>query len=167
LPQIIGDTGVVEEAPIAAPGESLLEKRAPNFVLSDIDGDRTTLAQFYGVPSVVTFWATWNRDSADQVRILDDYGVNDAEQARLVNRIAINSQEDPSIVRSFIRRGSYDLHALADPFGEASSKYNIKSLPTTYFISRSGVVKDIHVGLLNERGFVEKVDNLLKQNALQ
>lgn len=167
LPQIVGSTDLAAEIPQAVPGQSLLGRRAPNFALSDLAGDRTALSQYYGAPAIVTFWATWSADAADQVKILDDYARNDSEQARLVNVVAIDSQEDPSIVASFMERGGYGTKALLDPFGEASSRYDVKGLPTTYFISRDGAVKEIYAGILSERVLVEKVDNLLKQSTVQ
>jgi peroxiredoxin len=167
LPVITGDSGIVQEAPAAVPGQSILGHRAPDFSLPDLSGNRTTLAESYGVPVIVTFWAAGNQDSADQVKILDDYRVNEAEQAQLVDIVAIDSLEDPSIVMSFMRRGGYNIDVLTDQFGAAGSQYGVKSLPTTYFISKTGVVEDVSAKLLSESDLTEKVDNLLKQNAVQ
>lgn len=35
------------------------KKRAPDFVVTDTDGNAVTLSQFFGKPIVLNFWATW------------------------------------------------------------------------------------------------------------
>lgn len=167
LPDIFGDVNLENEAPKAVLGESVLNKKAPAFSLPDINGDRKILAQFFGVPTVIVFWATWSPESANQLKILDDYKRNVGEQANLVHLISINSQEDPSIASSFIKRGGYGTVALVDTFGDISNSYNVKSLPTAYFITRDGVVEDIYAGVISERLFVEKVDNLIRIGSVQ
>ena len=76
--------------------------------------------------------------------------------------ITIDSLEDTSIVKSFIRRGEYKISAGLDITGVVSNDYNVRSLPTAYFIDREGVVEEIYTGVLSESMIVDKVDNLLK-----
>jgi peroxiredoxin len=167
LPEIFGTVDLGSEAKKALPGENLLGKRAPEFNLPNVLGSRTTLSQFFGIPTILVFWATWNKESADEIQIVDRYMINQKEQSSLVNIVSINSQEDRSIASSFIKRGGYSLVSALDTFEEVSNSYNIKTLPTIYFISRSGVVKEVHTGLLSENTFVEKVDSLLKQKGVE
>ena len=42
-----------------AQGDALRGKPAPGFTLTDVDGNKVSLAQFKGHPVVVNFWATW------------------------------------------------------------------------------------------------------------
>ena len=35
------------------------KNRAPDFVVTDTDGNAVTLSQFFGKPIVLNFWATW------------------------------------------------------------------------------------------------------------
>jgi peroxiredoxin len=167
LPDIFGEVNLENEAEKAVLGESVLGKKAPAFSLPDINGDRKILAQFFGVPTVVVFWSTWSPESTNQLKILDDYKRNVSEQAILVHLVSINSQEDPSIASSFIKRGGYGTVALVDVFGDVSNLYNVKSLPTSHFITRDGVVEDIYTGVISERLFVEKVDNLIRIGSVQ
>ena len=167
LPDILGTTDVENTIQKPIPGESILYKKAPEFNIPSIEGRQTSLSDFFGIPTVIVFWSTWNRGSADQISILDEYITQEKVQSSLINILAINSQEDQSIVKSFIRRGGYTIPVLLDTAGDISQMYNIKDFPTMYFISRNGAVKEIHTGTLNRSIFVEKVDSLLKQNGVE
>ncbi len=167
LPDIIGEVSLEDEARIAVPGESLLNRRAPAFNLPNALDGRGKLSDYYGAPLVLFFWATWNETSSDQLRIFDDYLKNNPEQASLIRLVAINSQEDASVAESFVKRGKYSMDALADAYGEVSSAYGVKGLPSTFFISREGEVVDVHSGPLSEATFVDKVDKFLGAGGVQ
>ena len=167
VPDLIGSTQLGQSAPAAIPGQSLIGKRAPAFALPDIAGNSRSSSQLYGKPTVLVFWTTWNKPSADQIKILDDYDLNQKAQSQLVNSVTIDSQEDASVAISFLKRGGYTATALLDASGAVTAAYNVKSLPATYFISGDGTVRDVSAGLLSVDGIVEKVDNLLRNNVVQ
>ena len=54
-------SGYAGDDPMAEAGvKSLLEtKKAPDFSLEDLDGNRVKLEEFRGKPVLLVFWATW------------------------------------------------------------------------------------------------------------
>ena len=162
LPDLLGNLNTNNENPVHVVGGELLNKKAPEFDLVDYTGKHIKLSSFIDIPIVLIFWSTWNKESADQIKILDDYLLNQKIQGSLVKIITINSLEDPSIVKSFIKRGGYNIYAGLDVAGEVSNDYSIRGLPTSYFIDKDGFVREIYTGILSESMFVDKVDNLLK-----
>jgi peroxiredoxin len=166
LPDITGSSDVVltgESKKIGA----FIGSRAPAFNLRDMSGKNIRLADFAGAPTIVVFWSTWNKDSADQIKIIDDYSRDYKDRAGLVHIVAINSQEDESVVSSFIRRGGYITSSLLDTFGDVTNLYSVHSLPTFFFIGRDGVIHDTEIGIMSEKVLVEKVENLLKKVSVQ
>ena len=139
---------------------SILDKQLPSFDLRTVSGDRLRSHTLIGKPSVLLFWATWSRESADQLKILDDYFLHNPTQAQLVTVVAVNSQEDPSVASSFIKRGGYQSVVAMDSFGEATLMYKVKSLPTFYFIDSDGLIRDVYRGPLSEQNLVKKVEKL-------
>ena len=91
---------------------------------------------------------------------MDDYLSENGEN--LFKIITINNQEDRSTVFNFIERGGYKIRVLLDQSGQAGESYKIKTLPTTYFLDKAGVIKDVFVGVLSERMLVDKVEKTLK-----
>lgn len=162
LPDFLGNVVSNTETSLSLDNEKLLDKKAPDFDLPDNTGNRVKLAYFSNTPSMLVFWSTWNTESADQIKILDDYLLNKKIDNSIFNIVAINSMEDASIVKSFIRRGGYNVPVAMDTTGHISNYYNVKSLPTTFFIDKDGIIKEIYTGVLSEDMIVDKVENLLK-----
>ena len=140
----------------------LIGAQAPAVDLPDTAGDRVSLDSFSGTPVVLVFWATWNSSAADQIDSLDSFLGGNAPERSLVKIIAVDSEEDPSVVSSFMRRGGYRVETLVDVSGAVSQTYAIKSLPTTYFIDRNGVIRDGFAGVLSSQMLVDKIDQLLQ-----
>ncbi len=145
-------------------GKAILGKDIPYFNLSSISGGRVRSSELVGTAMVFTFWSTWNTESVDQIKIIDDYlskNISSQKQS-LVKIIAINSQESAGVVSNFIRRGGYNLTVLVDPNGETSNTYGIQTLPTTFFINPDGSIAEIFVGTMNETMFGDKIDKIIK-----
>lgn len=135
-------------------------KEVPYFNLSKISGGSINRSDIAGTPTILVFWATWNSEAADQIKILDDYLTHSIGVPARV--IAVDSQEDRSAVSSFIRRGGYSLEVLLDQTGELSNRYSVQTLPTTFFIDKSGVVRDVFVGVMSEAMLVDNVEKMLQ-----
>ncbi len=161
LPDLLG-TAVINTDTNNVEDEKLLYKNIPSFSLLNLSGDRVGSEDFANTPLVLVFWSTWNKVSADQIKIFDDYLLNNGNQSSLVKILAINNLEEIGVVKSFIKRGEYSVSVALDITGDVSNNYNIRSLPTTYFIDREGIVNEIYTGILNEEAIVDKVENLLK-----
>ena len=146
----------------SAPDSELIGARAPYIDLPDTSGNHVRLDDFAGMPLVVVFWSTWNADASDQIHILDQFLSSGSADSKLVKVIAIDSQEDRSVVASFMRRGGYQVPVLVDAQGAVSDAYGIKSLPTAYFIGRDGVIRDVHAGVLSGKSLVDNVESLIQ-----
>ena len=135
-------------------------ERAANFELQDLDGNINKISDFYGAPLILTFWTTWNQSSADQIKILDDYSSRDTRN--LFKIVAINIQEDKSVVANFVKRGGYKVKILLDESGAIGELYNAHNLPAAYFIDKDGVLRDVYIGILSEQMLVEKAEKVIK-----
>ncbi|MFZ2886512.1 MAG: redoxin domain-containing protein [Minisyncoccia bacterium] len=133
-------------------------KRAPLFDLPDSGEGRVRLAEYGNEPLIILFFATWNSEAADQLKILDDYRMGGG----LVRSIAIASQEEKTIVSSFIRRGGYTVPVALDQRGATSEAYGIKSLPTLFFIGRDSIIHDIAIGVLSEQQIGDRAERILE-----
>jgi len=135
--------------------------QAPVWDLRDMAGNNVSLSDFQGDPLVVTFWASWNPLSIDQIKIFDEYLSREGSRD-LFKIITINNQEDKSVVSSFSRRSNYTLTILLDENGAVGELYGVKNLPTTYFINRHGEIKDAFVGVLSEEVLDDKVQKIIQ-----
>lgn len=153
---------IFESEKTTEPTESKkIDYLAPDFKLSNIEGEKVELSDYKDKNIVLTFWTTWNTAAKDQLVILESYyqeisaqGVND------IILLTINNQEDKSVASNFIRRGGYNLPILLDEDGEVGELYKINTLPATYFINQKRMVKEIYIGVLNIEEIKNKVERL-------
>jgi peroxiredoxin len=137
-----------------------LNKQSPFFELADLDGNTVKISDFVGTPLVVVFWTTWNTASVDQIKIMDDYLSKDPSGSFKI--IAIDSQEDKSIVAGFVKRGGYGIKILLDETGAVGDLYGARNMPTTYFVDKQGVILDKYVGVLSEQMIQDKAEKIIR-----
>lgn len=136
---------------------------APDFTLDTIDGETVTLSTFTegeGKPVVLNFWATWcppcriempffqraNERYGDRVAIL---GVNQAEPAETI--------------QDYAARNGLSYPLLVDAEQKVNNRYAVLNLPTTIFIDRNGVVKEILIGTISQAVLEDRIEGLLEE----
>ncbi|MEK7530249.1 MAG: TlpA disulfide reductase family protein [Patescibacteria group bacterium] len=162
IPGLAGEVPSMEASDTEATDMSLLNVRAPYFDLPNINGDHVTLDSFSNTPLVVVFWTTTSGDGADQIKILDDYLASPDVDQQLVQVVAINSQEEKSVITAFMRRGGYTVPTLIDSRGVVTEQYKVRGIPVFYFLDGGGVVREIYTGILSARMVGDKVEQLLR-----
>lgn len=135
-------------------------KKAPNFMLPDLAQGVVEVSDFIGKSLVLVFWTTWNPLAVDQINFFDKYLAKDEDKLFVV--LAINNQEERSIVANFMKRGGYSVRVLLDRSGVVGELYSIQTLPTTYFIDKDGIMRDIVIGPLNKELFIEKLQTVIR-----
>lgn len=135
-------------------------KNAPYFDLPNTKGDHVRLSDFIDGPVVIVFWATWESAATDQIQILDSY-IAEHKNNELAKIIIINSQEEKSIVSAFLRRGGYQVETLYDMSGGVTDAYEARSLPTTFFIDRDGIIRSIFTGVMSKKTLGDKIELIL------
>lgn len=160
LNKILGDTNTkIEDKMLIS--NKLVNKKVPFFDLPTIDGKRIKLSEFTNKPFVVIFFASWNVESASQLKILDEYLSSTRKEDKIVKILTIDSQEEMSVIKSFIRRGGYQVPVIVDTKGDVGESFNIKSLPTVFFVDRNGIIREVYSGVLNKVTLVDKIEQLI------
>ena len=83
-----------------------LNYMAPDFELPDLLGKKVKLSHLSKKAIIVAFWTTWNPAAQDQIAILESYYQKNKDRGDFA-LFAINSQENKSVVSSFIKRSEY------------------------------------------------------------
>ncbi|GEP63834.1 MULTISPECIES: TlpA family protein disulfide reductase [Clostridium] len=63
--------------------------------------------------------------------------------------VSVEIGEPLNAVKSFIDSNKYNFKVLIDPDQSVATKYNITSIPTSYFIDKDGNILSKHVGDMN------------------
>ncbi len=108
----------------------------PEFDLVDTDGNRHRSEDYLGQPLVVNFWATWCPPCRAEMPALQRAWEQLAKDG--ISVLGINVGEDAETVRSFIDEQPVELPLLLDPDTQASQRWPMRGLPTTFVVDGAG-----------------------------
>ena len=127
---------------------------APDFALTGTNGQPFKLSDLRGAPVVLNFWATWCPPCRAELPELQ------AASERLAGQVAVigvNQGEAPIDVRAFTQQLELTFLVPLDTQMDVSRLYLVRSLPTTFFIDRSGVIRHMQVGPLTEATLAQQL----------
>jgi len=120
---------------------------APDFVLTTLGGEEFRLSAQRGTPVVLNFWATWCPPCRAELPELRSASERNAGRITVVG---VNQGESAATVaKSASELGPTFLIPL-DHQGDVSQLYGVRSLPTTFFIDREGIIRQIQNGPLTQ-----------------
>ena len=102
------------------------------------------LQKFRGKVIYLDFWATWCPPCMKSMPFLNSLRNELVEQGFEI--IAISVDEEPEDARKFLRQYPIDYLIAIDSTGQCPKTYDVKAMPSAYFIDRKGVVRYIHLG---------------------
>lgn len=127
---------------------------APDFQLQDLEGQSVSLSSLRGKPVLLNFWATWCGPCRVEMpyiqRIFEEWS------GRGLVLLAVNIGENPAKAREFMQSNDLSFPVLLDTEEHTARKYNIRGIPTTYFIDKNGIIQDIKIGAFSSEGEIER-----------
>jgi peroxiredoxin len=136
-------------------------KIAPDFQFQGPDDDQaTSLSDLKGEPVLINFWATWCSPCAYEMPYLQQ--IYDEWQAKGLVLLAINIGESSSQVAEFMQNHGLSFPVLLDSEGNIAQQYGIRYIPTSFFIGKDGIIKDIKSGAFQSQAEIESILSKLK-----
>ncbi len=132
---------------------------APAFALEGTDGSRVHLADFQGHPLVLNFWATWC-DCRVEIPLLNRLFQEASMQG--IRIVGVNYGEDAGRVAAYRGELGIRFPVAFDRDKHTAAAYGVIGPPTTFFIDRHGVVRDIQVGLMSPERLTADAGKILK-----
>ena len=124
------------------PGKGLTEvpgkPRAPDFELSDLDGNIHHLRDYRGKVLVVNFWATWCPPCREEMPSMERAWQKLKNEEMVM--IAINVGEDEDTIFQFTANYPVTFPLLLDQDSEVVGPWGVRGLPTTYVVDPKGRV---------------------------
>ena len=133
---------------------------APDFNLPTADGGTVRLADLKGKPVLINFWATWCQPCREEMPAMQELYEQYRDRGLMI--LAVDMEEDLRPVRRWIDQGGYTFTFLLDSEGEQVKRYNINASPTSYFVGRDGVIRDLKLGALSRTEMQTKIEKLLE-----
>ena len=127
-------------------------KTAPDFDYPDTDGKTVSLSDLTGKVVVINFWATWCGPCRQEMPILDTLAKDEEKAAQGLVLLIINIGETYDVVQTYMESYGYSFPVIIDTTSTIASKYNIRYIPTTFFIDRGGIIRNIKPGAFSSPG---------------
>jgi len=128
-------------------------KLAPDFQLPNLEGQSISLSDFRGNPVLINFWASWCSPCIYEMPFIQEVYEEWSGQGLVV--LAINKGESLSTVNDFMQSGNFSFPVLLDINQYVALEYNARSIPTTFFIDKDGMIQAIKVGPFLSKAEIE------------
>ena len=128
-------------------------KAAPDFQLQNLDGQSISLSDLKGKPVLVNFWATWCRPCVFEMPYLQEIYEEWSDKGLVL--LAINIGDSSSEVEQFLQNHNLSLPVLLDTNKAVAQRYNIRGIPTTFFIDKDGIIQEKIIGAFPNKEAIE------------
>jgi peroxiredoxin len=119
---------------------------APDFTLKSLDGQTVSLRDFRGKTVLLNLWATWCGPCLSEMPFLQEVSEDPDWAERGLKVLAVNLGESSAAVRQFMDENRLSFRVLLDTENEVGVRYNARYIPTTFFIDKNGIIRDIKIG---------------------
>lgn len=153
--------GTTNAGEIPAPKEGF---SAPEFSLETFNGEHISLSSLRGQPVLINIWASWCTPCRAEMPAMQR--IFDAYQDRGFTILAVNAtnQDSPENALDFASEHNLTFPILMDSSGAVSRAYQVRSLPTSFFVDREGIIQEIVIGgPMSEALLQTRVENLLQE----
>jgi len=149
----------VDAADDALAAQPAVGRLAPDFTLQTLDGETFQMSDHLGeTPIVLNYWATWCGPCRRELPALQKAAeFYDGE----ILFLGVDQGEDPETVQAYVDDIGMTFIIPMDADQVAAERYNVKGLPTTFFIDREGKIRTIWAGEMNSVTLAENIARIV------
>ena len=129
-------------------GDPVPGQLAADFTLKTLDGGEITLSDLRGQPVLINFWASWcgpcRREMPELVRVY----ANHKDKGFIVLALNLTHQDALPAVAAFVEEFRIPFPVLLDEAGEVTKLYQLRGIPVSVFVDRTGVVRRVYTGAM-------------------
>ncbi|MFE5323198.1 TlpA family protein disulfide reductase [Paenibacillus sp. NPDC056579] len=132
---------------------------APSFELASLEGQPYHVGGTRDKPLILNFWASWcgpcRQEAPDLKALYDQY--QDRIDLYAVNATHLDTIAD---VKDTVKEFDFRFPVLLDPKGDATGPYQVRAIPTSFLIDKSGKVVDV-LYMLDREQLEQKIKKLI------
>lgn len=146
--------------------EEMISRPAPQFSLTDLNGNTVSLSDFKGKTVMIDFWATWCGPCIASFPGLQQT-VNKYADDKDVKFLFINSWErvenKKQNAADFMKKNNYTFHVLMDEDNKVITEYKVSGIPTKFIIDKDQNIRLISIGYEGTpEGLVEEISAMIE-----
>ena len=128
---------------IPAPQQGFL---APDFTLESTTGESITLSDLRGKAVLINLWATWCPPCRAEMPAIEEVYNQYKEEGFVVLAINMTYQDTFANIAPFMDEYGLTFPILLDKTGSIGTAYQLRSLPSSFFIDRDGMISEVVIG---------------------
>jgi peroxiredoxin len=134
---------------------------APDFILTDLDGNQLQLSDYKGQGVFLNFWGTWCPPCKDEMPYMESQ--YNAFKDKGVHVIAVDADESKLAVEKFVKQYELTFPVVIDKGSEVIGSYNVGPLPTTFLINPNGIIVKKITGRMDEETIKKHMESVRPQ----
>ena len=119
---------------------------APDFELKTTSGETVKLSDYRGQAVLVNLWATWCPPCRAEMQTIEKIYTEYKDQGFVVLAVDMTYQDNPARVLPFVTEQGLTYPILLDETGDMATTYQMRSLPTSFFVNREGIINEVVIG---------------------
>lgn len=118
--------------------------KAPDFEIKTLTGETVKLSQFKGKKVMLNFWATWCPPCKEEIPEMEQFYRENKDDI-VILAVNVDPQYD---VQRFANEMGMTIPILLDEDDSVNKRYQILTIPTTYFIDAKGIIRNKFLGVM-------------------
>jgi cytochrome c biogenesis protein CcmG/thiol:disulfide interchange protein DsbE len=134
---------------------------APDFSLTSFDGRTLKLSELRGQVVIINFWASWCPPCREEAAYLEQTWRK--YQSRGVVFIGVDWVDTEKEALAYMDEFDLTYFNGPDIGTRIAQAYNIQGVPETFYVSKNGELRGVHIGPLTSPELDDKIDELLAE----
>jgi cytochrome c biogenesis protein CcmG, thiol:disulfide interchange protein DsbE len=145
---------------ISAPQQGFL---APEFELKTPTDETVKLSDLRGQAVLVNLWATWCPPCREEMQTIEKVYQEFKDRGFTVLAVNMTDQDNPQAILPFVKEQGLTFPILLDETGTMAKAYQLRSLPSSYFIGSDGRINEVVIGgPMSEALLRTRIEDILK-----
>lgn len=133
-------------------------QEAPDFELTDLEGNPQRLDPDFDGVQIVNFWATWCPACVEEIPSMERLASRYPDRLKIY---AIAFKQSPEHLREFMQDFDVSFPVPVDPDGEVAAKYDAFAFPSSFLVAADGRIHySVNAGIIWD---TEEVDAIVRE----
>jgi thiol-disulfide isomerase/thioredoxin len=110
--------------------------------------EKLDIRAYKGKVVLIDFWATWCPPCKKSIPFFNS--LHSEYEKDNFEIIAINVDEDSEEAKQFLESNPVNYIMAFDPKGDCPAKFEVKAMPSSYLVDKTGKIRKVHLGFRDE-----------------
>lgn len=134
---------------------------APDFSVVDQAGSEVRLSDFRGTPVILNIWASWCTPCRAEMPALESTYLSTNKEDLIFLLVNSTQQDSQSAAIAFAQELHLTIPLFFDVNDEATKAYQVRALPSTFFIDANGIIQEVVIGGPMSEALLQSRANML------